>query len=136
MEGKAGYLLTLADYIHLNFARSFISRTMEELVANAETSVGCYVRGKFPDWMEWKKVMGSIGQENLESKARKRFYEHIKRKWGEMRQEDPVWKELRRSWCFGGEKLQEKFQKAMAKKRGESPAVAVQNNQGDSVPYG
>jgi len=125
VEGKAGYLLTLADYIHLNFARSFISKTMEELVANPETSVGCYVSGKFPEWMEWKKVMGSIGQENLESKARKRFYEHLKRKWGEMREEDPVWKELRRSWCFGGEKLMEKFQKAMDKKRGGSPATEI-----------
>ena len=122
VEGKKGYLLTVADYIHLNFARSFISKTMEELVANPETSVGCYVRGKFPEWMEWKKVMGSIGQENLESKARKRFYEHLKGKWGEMREEDPVWKELRRSWCFGGEKLMEKFQKAMDKKRGGSVA--------------
>jgi putative transposase len=125
VEGKAGYLLTAADYIHLNFARSYISKTMEELVANPETSVGCYVRGKFPDWMEWKKVMGSIGVKDLNAKGRQKFYKHLKAKWGDDLQEDEQWKKFRRSWCWGGEKMMEKFHRLMSGKRGESEGTEV-----------
>jgi hypothetical protein len=125
VEGKEGYLLTAADYIHLNFARSYISKTMEELVSHPETSVGCYVRGEFPEWMSWEKVMGSIGVKDLKVRGRRKFYEHLKGKWGENLQEDPEWRKFRRSWCWGSEKMMEKFHRVMSKKRGESEGTEV-----------
>ena len=78
---------------------------MEELVANAETSVGCYVRGKFPEWMEWRKMMGSLGQEEIKAKNRQIFYWHLETKSKDLMKEEREWEKFRRSWCWGSEKL-------------------------------
>ena len=125
VEGKRGYLQTAADYIHLNFARARMTETMEELVKHPETSVGCYVRGKFPEWMEWRKVMGSLGQEEIKSKNRQIFYRHLERKSKDLMKEEGEWEKFRRIWCWGSEKLVERFERAMVMLRGKSPATEI-----------
>ncbi len=102
-----------------------MTQTMEELVSHPETSVGCYVRGKFPEWMEWRKVMGSLGQEETKAKNRQIFYRHLERKSKDLMKEEGEWEKFRRSWCWGSEKLVERFEKAMVKLRGKSPATEI-----------
>jgi REP element-mobilizing transposase RayT len=126
VEGKVGYLRTVVDYIHLNLARAKICRTMEALVEHPQTSVGCYVRGRFPEWMEWRGVMAaSTGRERMGVGDRKQFYGHLEGRLREMGKADPEWKQLRRSWCWAGDSLREKFKKAMVLMRGKSGAGEI-----------
>jgi REP element-mobilizing transposase RayT len=126
VEGKAGYLRTVVDYIHLNPMRAKFCKTMEGLVGHRETSVGCYVRGEFPEWMEWRKVMAAAtGRERKGVRDRQQFYEHLEGRLKAMGEEEPEWKRLRRSWCWSGEALREKFEKALGLMRGKSEAGEI-----------
>lgn len=69
--------------------------------------------------------MGSLGQEEMKSKNRQVFYRHLETKSKDLMKEAGEWEKFRRSWCWGSEKMVERFDKAMVKLRGTSPATEI-----------
>ncbi len=122
VEGKAEYYRTVSDYIHLNLVRAGGCRNVAALAKSPRTSVGCYVRGKFPEWMEWRKVMGSFGHRKLGVGERRAYEEHLGGRIELEQGGGSEWAKLRRSWWWGSEHFAERVRLGLSLKRGESAA--------------
>ena len=107
---SGNYFSTIANYIHLNPARSkAFDHTKEKLNGYRWSSYPLYLdEAKRPAWLVVDRVLGSLGVEDSEG-GQLWYQEHIQKRvmeiaLGENPQEmDAAWGEIRRGWYFGSD---------------------------------
>ncbi len=115
-EGSGMYFRIVADYIHLNPARSgWVGGTTGKTLRSYRwSSFPMYLAKRCPDWMETGRVLGAFelaeGRKGAESYGR---YLEARAKDREGVLTDEALKELRRGWYLGDEGFGEKLAAAI-----------------------
>jgi REP element-mobilizing transposase RayT len=134
------YFQVVSTYIHLNPARAkLIQLGKDRLKAYPWSSYPMYLRGRAPDWLERRRVMGSLGLKLGDARGYESYIEgrvlELASKAG--REEfDEEWKSLRRGWYVGdgefGEALAARLEKALKRRRQESHSGAAKEAHGEA----
>ena len=129
VDGEAEpYFQVVSTYVHLNPARAkLIQIGKERLKGYSWSSYPLYLRGRAPDWLERKRVMGSLGLKLGDSRGYEAYIEgrvlRLASKAGRKEFEEE-WKSLRRGWFVGdsefGEALAARLEKALKGRQRES----------------
>lgn len=145
-EGAGGnYFSTVANYIHLNPARSKVFDLEEEKLSDFRwSSFSLYLRpSKRPGWLAVDRVLGALGVEDSVS-GRAWYREYMKKRVLEIAQSDDpqsvdaAWEKIRRGWYFGADgfrqELMEKIDGTLAGKRAASfsGAAMVAHNEAEA----
>lgn len=104
---SAAYFQTVSTYIHLNPARAKLVRVGEQkLWEYPWSSYPCYVRGPRPEWLETRRVLGSLGLAPTDYRGYEVYLEtrvlELGMKAGRTEWE-AAWNAMRRGWYLGGE---------------------------------
>lgn len=103
----APYFQTVSTYIHLHPARAKLIRIGEQkLWEYPWSSYPHYVRREPPEWLETKRVLGSLGLRPSDWKGYEVYLETRVLEWGRKasrREMEASWKSMRRGWYVGGE---------------------------------
>ena len=116
VDSGGDYLLTVANYIHLNPARvKGFDIERQPLKDYRWSSYPGYIskRGRMP-WVRVERVLACLGLEDTPG-GRRRYADYMTRRVLEVQrakkpwEADERWKAIRRGWCLGGEEFREEM---------------------------
>ena len=115
-DQSPGYLLTVADYIHLNPVRAKLTPTVDSLLRYPWCSAGWLTgtRRNQPDWLREERLYGELGFTQGHAKARRNYRDYLIRRIDEVEALSPQWKPIRRGWCFGSEAFTTRMKDVLA----------------------
>jgi REP element-mobilizing transposase RayT len=108
------YFLTVANYIHLNPARTrAFDLATDKLTSYRWSSYPLFFRPtRRPEWLVVERVLGAMGWSDDRS-GREKYRRLMQRRVQELAagerkiDRDGVWSKIRRGWCFGDEAFHE-----------------------------
>ena len=105
-DGDPHYLRVVSDYVHFNPSRAGLIKADEPLETYRWSSYGAYLKvpSKRPSWLRVDRTLGEHGVRRDDRGGRMEFSKRMEA----LRKEEagnPVYKELRRGWRFGGEEF-------------------------------
>jgi len=117
---RGDYFRTVADYIHLNPARTRCFDLERGSLADYKWSSFCgYVRPtKRPGFLSVDRVLGNHGFSD-DASGRSRYRNYMKKRVVEVlhsanpKEADGQWRKIRRGWVFGGDQFMEKMKDAL-----------------------
>ena len=130
-QSGEGYFPTVANYIHLNPARSKVfDLEASKLEEYRWSSYPLYLDVALrPDWLVVERVLGALGVEDGRA-GRVWYREHMQKRVVEIAQSDnpqecdKAWSKIRRGWYFGADEfrreLMEKIDEGLSGKRADS----------------
>lgn len=120
VDGEGDYFLTVANYIHLNPARTHGFDLEGGRLTDYQWSshVGYLRPTKRPEWLIVERVLGGLGlRDDVAGRAKyrrymqKRFLEIMHS--GDPRKVDASWEKIRRGWVFGSDEFRRKMETAV-----------------------
>lgn len=113
-----GYFLTASSYIHLNYWRARMVKSVETLAKRKWCGVYWFLQGKIPEWLERRRVFGELGLNGEGVKERRVYEEYLQERMVEEgAQEDLGWKKIRRGWSFGSQEFIEQMKQQYTRLR-------------------
>ena len=117
IEGSGnGYLRTVCEYVHLNPVRAGRIRAGEALRAFPWSSYPTYLKADRPGWLRVDRVLAEYGIPGDSAAGRVRFDQVMEqRRW---QADNPDWKRLQRTWCFGSADFRKELLDQVSKRIG------------------
>ena len=118
VQGNAGYLRTVCDYVHLNPVRAKLVKAEESLRVYPWSSYRQYLSApkQRMSWIRVDRLFGELGIPK-DSVAGRREFEKIMEA-GRKLDNAEAWKAVRRGWCLGSEEFRRELLEQMETKMG------------------